>query len=764
MSSEVLGRKFNVIVTFGDGTDSKPTRKVDMHQAVKKPLFFTRFNQSLPDDAIQLGYVSVGVLEADQNIAIIDRSTAAPENYLATAIDEETFSDINFLSFYRDILITDVYTDEIPTQPIRPLFYKHTLPANTDINSVYILDGQLNRLSPYSYKVEQVMVYDETTGQATSVVDYVVVYNDFHNFYNEDTGVLKHYYVQYVDSTTSTPEAKVVLLNNENIYREATFQDIWSQTLRLKPWVKAYLVNVSTIYYQFTMPQRDVSYRVRYQEKTRLNVAGPVIDDKEYPWFLRITNGAFNHTHNNEVYRYQVAEFSTQQFNPLQPYKFVVNELGELVAPGIVYFEHKPLAFADLSAQVIIKSKNDSSVLYALTTNTTKHGNSYFENGIDTGVKWDSTKILSYDAISGLVHIDLSLKDYYRIYGSFYYKEEYYELSMLNLNPLFNQDAMSSFYVVYLVPAAAANGNQSQEASIHYLRVTKDGTIRECSQNGSDGNTNLDQAFPTGVIGMSYGRPGIDADTFLNEYSLEASLGENGQDKRYLILAEVSVIRQSSIEDITYLDTRIRGGGIKDDYEQAAKEKNPEVAWYGDIGLGGGVPYPGRSVVIARLPHCLLSTYGGRFTENQIREIVKRHMAFGHYPVIKFYGIKPRISITDFPEVDSVKVSWPSEISTCTFNVYYSVVGDRYTKHNDTALTDSGIGNEYTIDGLTSGLKYNIYIESMCSVECGQGGGSPGDGDYGPDGPNSSDVITVEIIRPTNSWNTLGHEFEVTIS
>jgi hypothetical protein len=708
MTISALGHTYSVAVTYSDGGDSKPTLTVDMHQSIKKPLYYMRFNAHLPDDAINLAYVAVDDIEADDNIVIMDRSTIAPENSPEYIAGEESFTGDNYSSFYKNILITDVYTTAIPSQPTQPLYYRHVLSGDIETTSIYILDSNFEKVNSNTYRVIAHPEYTEL-GALTGSIESVGIYNDLQSSFDDDTGELVVYYVQYVDTADTT---KTVLLNNEEVYSEATFTDMDWASMLLKTWVKAYLLNQVGNHYEFTLPT-STDYTVRLKESIRLHVEKPAIDSNEFPWLVRITNGSFTHTVGTDTYTYHVPEFSDQQFNPIEPYKFVLGEEIDKVGAGLVQLRHTPTALASQEADIIIVDQDDT-VLYALTTDTTKTGTTYYREGVSSGISWNTDKILSYDSQSGLVHLDVTLKDYYTITANYYYTEEYYEFSLVNLNPLINTDVLEHFYVIYLIPET--NANAGLETAIHYLKVGRDGLVKYCSQTD----------IAADPVGYPYGRPIDQADVgsatdFLRLYTLEAPTGFAGESypNRYLVLAELSVIHQTSIDDVVVLDNRQRGGGIKEEYDAEAKQINPEVSWYGDIGLGGGISYPGKSAVIVRLPRCLIDEYGGPFTESEITEVVKRHMPFGHYAVIELYGITPDVSISGASSPEEITIQWSSEGSGCTYNVYYSTTGERYEKYNANPLTDSSGGNSYTLTSLTAGLTYYVYVRAISDNPCG---------------------------------------------
>jgi hypothetical protein len=825
MVINALYNKFGVAVTFGDGSDSNPTKYVDCFQSIKKPLFNFRFSEQLTDDAVHLAYVASEELDSNHNVKILDRSWAAPENALSFVLREETFSSNAFSSYYKQLLVTNKHTEALPSKPLKPLYYKHTLPSIVDVATVIILDENFVPIDTSEYEVEIIYVYNEVTGTPTSTVDEVLLYNDFKNKFNRDTGEVITYYAQYKTTSGGVQTLYTKLLSNKPIYTEASVTDIWSVSGKLKPWVHKYAIQQAGNLYDFFMPSNDL-YWVRYEENSKIGVAHPGLNTNIDPWFPRISNGNFIHNYLNTEYLYEIAEFRDQQFNPIAPYKLAISDVATKVAKNILIVNRTPTAMDIYDTDIIIKDIDDTTVLYALTTDASKHGDAHVEFSVASGVNWDSTKILSYDVLSGMVQVDIEIKDYHHIYATYFFEEIYYEYGLINMNPLTNSDVFDSTYLSYLVPKSTALSNTSQAVSLHHIRIGKDGIIEDCSQDGTYGEPDIKDD----VIGMRYGKPDaieddeilsyhsefdnaawtkinltVDADTifvpapdntntadilvengvngnhavwqnitfsdkglytfkcyvgrltrtwvrlscysstaassnrawswfdltkgivgttygnrfvsagiekaendfwlcsitmqvqenetgsgyayihvadadnsisfqgldrnslavwnasvtkgtFLRDYTLDTLPGHSGRTvNRYLPLAELSTVYNAPIEDADVFDARTRGGGIKDEQVNTAIETNPEVQWYGDIGLGGGIPYPSKSVSIVRLPQTLLTEYGGRFDESSVRGIVKNHMAFGHYPVIRYYGVVPDIYL-DTDSINSYNI------------------------------------------------------------------------------------------------------------
>ena len=66
------------------------------------------------------------------------------------------------------------------------------------------------------------------------------------------------------------------------------------------------------------------------------------------------------------------------------------------------------------------------------------------------------------------------------------------------------------------------------------------------------------------------------------------------------------------------------------------KELEPESDYYLDIGYYDGEPYQENGVIIVRLDNSLLKEFGGRFTQGDIENKVKRWLGFGVYPIIEY--------------------------------------------------------------------------------------------------------------------------------
>jgi hypothetical protein len=176
---------------------------------------------------------------------------------------------------------------------------------------------------------------------------------------------------------------------------------------------------------------------------------------------------------------------------------------------------------------------------------------------------------------------------------------------------------------------------------------------------------------------------------------------------RYFVLGELSINPPHGVHDLSLIDVREDGGGIKEDKYEEAKQLNPEVQWFNDYGSFDGQIYPGKAVMVIKLPISLLDTY----TLDNIRQIVSESVPYGVYPLIRFYGYEPRVlGVT--PGTASVVIEWEKEGSEFVYDIWYSTKeSGPFIRANDTRITDgAGTTNTYTVNELTKDTPYIVKI------------------------------------------------------
>lgn len=109
----------------------------------------------------------------------------------------------------------------------------------------------------------------------------------------------------------------------------------------------------------------------------------------------------------------------------------------------------------------------------------------------------------------------------------------------------------------------------------------------------------------------------------------ELAKGVTGQTP-IVLLGAVRTRQVEDAQDVTVYDARRPGGGVKE--EVNATKKESEAWFYADIGNYDGRPYPGNAVVVVRLPDNVKTL----FSEDEVHEKVRRHIALGTLPIVDY--------------------------------------------------------------------------------------------------------------------------------
>jgi hypothetical protein len=777
---------------------------------VKKHIANIIYIKEPPNDAIKLEYVGSKESLPSVNLFIADRSDDVYNNTRNTTLQEFIGDKLatSVVVANKNFLVTQEFIDSDADSI--PLYYRHELPSTVSLESIKVFDKDFNPIDPASYKITSEYIYNEDTGIRTDVLDKFYLFNSLESFHDPKTGDYNVYFVQYTNSSETITE----LLDNEAAYTEAAFSDFWHLTPGfLKPWARAYVLRDDDFFsdnYFISLPASS-KYAVKYIESQRVRVAPPVDISDEGPWFPRVINGGFLHGINGRISKYDIREFSNQSFNPIEPYKLSGRTKCLKINDNLIKFPHETLSFNSAYSNIDITLEDDGVVKYAITSNHTKAGDEVYDldgravpNEDNTAnVTWSYSKFLGVDRRSGIVLVDQKILDSYEIYATYTYKEKYFSVTDLVMNPIFDLNATNEKRIIFLVPRNEKNTNSTtQTASIGTLRVGKNGKIIYSNQDGRDYNPKLD--FDTrvsssngyslsGVLGLHYswfstttsseafdfssgttlsvvstnGFPKsgwlrtldtssnyryfkytsktdiafvlsetaehhpltgtipsssqIELVNFIDEFAIQSR--RNAQEEidyygettgypsfysQYLILGELSINPPHGVHDLTRIDVRQNGGGIREELYDEAKALNPEIQWLNDYGTFNGQVYPGSSVLVVKLPISLKED----FSLDRIREIVKEHVPMGVYPLIRFYGYEPRI-ISCTPEAESITIDWEKEGSEFVYDILYATNADaEYHKANLVRITDgAGTYNTFTITDLTANQPYFVKID-----------------------------------------------------
>lgn len=761
------------------------TKEFSTRRNIKKQVLFPRYQGSVGLFDTVSAYVGSLEIDPPSNLNIIRAEDSISENSRSAFLGGTVWTGGTGYASARYFLLTDIVGDYVSQSP-EPFYLKHILPsASIDPESVAILDADLQEVNSYSYLAVRTEARDSNDIVISGTYESCEVFSNYSNSYNKETGEIEIYYVRYSASGTTHYQ----ILNSQPAFSEATVDDISLVTGRLKIWRKVYILSVGPSQFTIKTPQNTTDYYLTPLESSRIQIKEPVDRSDQSPWFLSVSNGSFSILRNDLPYTFSVPEFSLQTFSPLYPYKLEVDELAEQLSQDLLKVDRTPMQVSSSLYEMSILVKNaQGNVLYAFTTNSSKDGTYYEEVGnrvyrtIETDnawITWDVAGISAWDAEGGFIHLQREHPDTHYFYVTYYYREDNYEVTSLNVNPIFDEEYNNQFYVLYIVPIGGSNDNIGQTRALQYLKVDRSGRIVEASQDGTGGNldiaTNINveqqymyysksvsttssivndagqnyvdllstSSFPSsGILVWENSSENLEYQAFDsisgNRISFESylltedipegkvfrlhsfidpySTAENNS-YQWLVLAEIYTSTTSRVDELSIIDLRMSGGVIKDKYKSDALAIDPRAIWARpEVITSRGQSIPGDSVAIVKIPYTILQEYGGNFTMEQVEAVItERHLATGVVPVVILHGAIPEIT-SSTSTASSVTVVWESEGSGYSYYIYYSSSKNGpWTLANSVPFSDQTYGNTYTISGLTSGLIYYVVVTSVNS-------------------------------------------------
>jgi hypothetical protein len=519
------------------------TRNFSTRRNIKKPVLFPRYQGNIGNFEAMLAYVGSKEIDPASSLNIIKVEDSIPENSRSAFSGETVWTGNIGYSSARYFLLTDVSGDYV-SPDTEPFYWKHVLPSeDIDPNSIAILDMDLNEVDSESYYALRIEARDATDIIISGSYESCSVFSNYSNSYNQDTGEIIIYFVRYSVSGSTHYQ----ILNQESAFTEAGLDDISLVTGQLKSWRKVYNIASGPSYFTVTTPTVSNTYYLKPLENSRIIVRDPIDRSDQSPWFVTISNGSFSTIRNNNNFTYSIPEFANQIFSPLYPYKVEVEEEAEYLRSDIIKVNRSSLKVdSSLFIMDILVKDSSGNVLYALTTDTSKAGNFYTEGGdrvlrtVETDnawVTWESNEIVGWDTENGFIHLQREYSDTRFFYVTYYYTETGYELTTLNVNPVFDENYdTGQFYVIYTVPVGGSNNNLSQTVSLQYLVVDRSGRITQASQNGSGGNLDVSTNINIGEQYMYY-----------SEYASSTSSIVNWPGQTYVDITDTSEFPSSGI-------------------------------------------------------------------------------------------------------------------------------------------------------------------------------------------------------------------------
>lgn len=738
MTTSILGQQFQVGSV--PVTIDTPTR-VNIKKRRERVVYRALSNR----DNINIAYLIGQEITPSNNLFISDRSISLTQNRIPSVENINIVTSSVLTSNVEKFLVTDVFTVESPTRPPVPLFFAHVL-------------RQFNpNIANFSNKTLLSIEFADHTLQPISVVDYVLdtstgtVFNNIKNTFDNITHDFDVTFVKYTVRTTigntQTVEIFHEIIDNQPVYSQASFDDV-DELGNIIPGRKKYIIEEQAggQQFQITLPTSQ-KYAFKETPESRIKVLGPVALDISAPWNIRVTNGEFLTSLKKTLtsfatFKYRVAEFNNQAFTPFPPYKFQgqqkaiwLNSNLIKVAKGIVVD-----SAIGLFTEVIVENRAGEPK-FAYSNDPEKIGTIY------SGSIRYTDGILSTDSTNGFIEVAGPLRSDDIIIVTYYTEETEFEFTTIDFNPVNNQDILSQRIVLYISPESAFTGELTN--SLYYLVVNSLGEIIYSSQAAAGGSDAASlkmlsedffsdgspkhqffydkESTASGLISRSSGvnLQFIDEFSFIDKYTVESVLlsettsgvvsgvtvnANFEENPRFLVLADIYVGENQSPESLSKFDIRKQGGGIKDDKRQEALGQQPEVSWFWDF--SANKPYPGAGAFLVEIPQDVHKDNGGNFNDEEIADLINRHMKLGGYAIVKKYGINPTILASGCTTTSgTITFHWPSYGPDITYDVNLSTSIDTgFTKQNSSAIADVPSGNQITVTGLNPSTKYFVNL------------------------------------------------------
>lgn len=234
----------------------------------------------------------------------------------------------------------------------------------------------------------------------------------------------------------------------------------------------------------------------------------------------------------------------------------------------------------------------------------------YFDN--------EELSVIDFDIENGIFLLgqNVSFKD--DLYAKYAFFEDFYEYKG------YYDEAMNVYFHLDLNPSV---GHYSTLPSVSYV----DGQARaEYKQVPS--SQLLNKVIYIYIVPDSDG-----GESVRHCFSLEEWRNIQRSNPMILLLAKVQVRENSTIQDVTIMDARVRGGGVTESLSVKDIDKRVEGRQrYWDIGNWDGKAFYRNGVLIITLPKRILIEYGGTLTDEYVREVIDKHVAYGIYYIIEW--------------------------------------------------------------------------------------------------------------------------------
>jgi len=721
----------------------------------KEEFNYLRYSSSFGDTNVGVSFLDSEPINVRDNIIVEDLTelveSNSPRRFYEITVNSQTFDTDSGAFLITDVFKTTSLGSEVP------LYYRHDLSHVSDLTDIELLDANFNPVNRDEY-----VYYDET---ATLGYDARYIYTNLQNNYDEEENAFTVYYVRYRDPNTN--EITTVIMDSKPFYLRASFTATARERVyTITPGSSSSAVQVyfSSRFFSPTPLPGFERFSVRSDGTDRVATVKPVDLPATARWLMRFTRGEFFRDVVGERLFYHIPEYFNQFFSPVPPYKQAIEKTGQVLDDRLIYVAPHPIANLEIDGfYVYIAMRNNLGQTVRAFTNDPSASRYITKDSKITDVYYELDMIDSIDATNGMIRLSSAVDTDLVPYVTYRYEENFYTYRGLSVNSTVDPDVLNKTILFYIIPEKTIPLNRA----VFHLLIDEQDNIVEAQQDdtyvsfvsqatGGDTTTLIDPElgdtdFYTGfeiqiLSGLNAGRrlkidsynPANNTLSFavpfeedivngtryrVNKKSRDYSFTDpvssttfnysgwlstyTAAPNYYVLLSNTFVVQTLSPRDIDTFDIRIRGGGIKENKVEESLKLQDEAQWYWDVGYWDGQPYPGMGAMVVEIPRSVLKEVGGAFERPQVEEIVKRHMASGSYPVIRYYDRSTTILKLE-PGNTEMLVRW-KDIDAGSYNLYFGVNPDNLQLYRNV----SGSVTELLVEGLDNDKVYYFRVNPI---------------------------------------------------
>ena len=352
----------------------------------------------------------------------------------------------------------------------------------------------------------------------------------------------------------------------------------------------------------YTTPVFLPTYSLSLNDKRQIKILNPIENTGYESWYPRVRSGRFERMVIEDdiqvTYSYYIPEYFRQTFSETygMPYREITGEQPVITGDRVIKVRQTPL--------YVLVDDNHNPVNMTVMINDAP------------------MPISSWNISDGSIEVMASVRSSDRISVDYTYEENNYAYRG------FWDEANQVFWNLDLNPghghSVTVYDSETSELKVvsSYTLINKIIYVylRPAARLIKDSEGHYDIAYGS-----------------FNKSPLFHSFEPITSEANLLLLGKIHVRPNSIHDSIKLVDTRSRGGGLKEEIGDILMKKfNIEANFYWDIGYWDGSPYPENSVVIIKLPRNILHDHGGRFTKQEVETAIGKYIAYGTFFIIEY--------------------------------------------------------------------------------------------------------------------------------